>query len=161
MITVMTIIIVKWIEVVASPCLQTRSVQSIFFLVWGLEISIVDWFNNYRLGLNERQMLIFITTELCNAVFQIDKDKDGFVSLDEFLRASDGDEFEKDEGWKSVEEEPPYTDEDLAEFEKQLAEEEAKRGEAEKHAADTAKNLAGGVVQVGNLLPHGRFFCGP
>ena len=106
-------------------------------------------------------MLIFITTELYNAVFQIDKDKDGFVSLDEFLRASNGDEFEKDEGWKSVEEEPPYTDEDLAEFEKQLAEEEAKRGEAEKHAADTAKNLAGGVVQVSNLLPHGRFFCGP
>ena len=106
-------------------------------------------------------MLIFITTELYNAVFQIDKDKDGFVSLDEFLGASNGDEFEKDEGWKSVEEEPPYTDEDLAEFEKQLAEEEAKRGEAEKHAADTAKNLAGGVVQVSNLLPHGRFFCGP
>lgn len=102
-------------------------------------------------------MLIFITTELYNAVFQIDKDKDGFVSLDEFLRASNGDEFEKDEGWKSVEEEPPYTDEELAEFEKQLAEEEAKRKEAEKHATDTAKNLAGGVVQVGNLFPHGRF----
>ena len=45
MIMVMTIIIVKWIEVVTSPCLQTRSVWSIFFLVWGLEISIVDWFN--------------------------------------------------------------------------------------------------------------------
>lgn len=83
---------------------------------------------------------------------EIDKDKDGFVSLDEFLRASDGDEFEKDEGWKSVEEEPPYTDEDLAEFEKQLAEEEAKRGEAEKHAADTAKNLAGGVVQAAEAI---------
>lgn len=80
------------------------------------------------------------------------------MSLDEFLRASNGDEFEKDEGWKSVEEERPYTDEELAEFEKQLAEEEAKRREAEKHATDTAKHLAGGVVQVGNLLPHGRFF---
>ena len=31
MIMVMTIIIVKWIEVVASPCLQTRSVKSFFF----------------------------------------------------------------------------------------------------------------------------------
>lgn len=51
--------------------------------------------------------------------FQIDKDKDGFVSIDEFLTASKGDEFDKDEGWKSVEEERPYTDEELAEFEKQ------------------------------------------
>ncbi|KAK2569203.1 Nucleobindin-2 [Acropora cervicornis] len=46
-------------------------------------------------------------------VKEIDKDKDGFVSLEEFMKASKGDEFEKDEGWKTVEEEPgllqPYT----------------------------------------------------
>ena len=76
---------------------------------------------------------------------QIDKDKDGFVSMDEFLRASKTDEFEKDDGWKSVEEEHPYTDDELAEFEKQLREEE----ERQKHVADAAANVASKLVKVG------------
>ncbi|KAK3700597.1 hypothetical protein QZH41_010512 [Actinostola sp. cb2023] len=65
---------------------------------------------------------------------EIDKDKDGFVSKDEFLSASKGDEFEKDEGWKGVEdpEQRPYTDEELAEFEKSLEDTEKER--------DTAKH---------------------
>ncbi|XP_031564940.1 nucleobindin-2-like [Actinia tenebrosa] len=57
---------------------------------------------------------------------EIDKDKDGFVSKDEFLSASKSDEFEKDEGWKGIDEERPYTDDELAEFEKSL-------DQAEKH----------------------------
>lgn len=85
---------------------------------------------------------------------EIDKDKDGFVSIDEFLTASKGDEFDKDEGWKSVEEEHPYTDEELAEFEKQLQEEEKARmathdqGAAEGNTAgDLAKQIAGAAVE--------------
>ena len=66
------------------------------------------------------------------------------MSLDEFLRASKSDEFEKDDGWKSVEEEHPYTDDELAEFEKQLREEEDKQ----KHVADAAANLASKLVKV-------------
>ncbi|XP_068760901.1 nucleobindin-2-like [Montipora capricornis] len=75
---------------------------------------------------------------------EIDKDKDGFVSLEEFMKASRGDEFEKDEGWKTVEEEPGYTDEELAEFEKQLKEEEMKH----QAAADAARNVKTSVEQV-------------
>lgn len=75
---------------------------------------------------------------------QIDKDKDGFVSLDEFMRASKTDDFEKDEGWKSVEEEHPYTDDELAEFERQLEEEQKKQREA----AENVANVANKLVQV-------------
>lgn len=42
------------------------------------------------------------------------------------MKVSRVDEFEKDEGWKIVEEEFGYIDEELVEFEKQLKEEEMK-----------------------------------
>ena len=71
--------------------------------------------------------------------------------MDEFLRASKADEFEKDEGWKSVEDEHPYTDEELAEFEKQLEEEE-KRKTAQQHATDAVANVASKIVQVGVFI---------
>lgn len=79
--------------------------------------------------------------------FQIDKDKDGFVSIDEFLTASKGDEFDKDEGWKSVEEERPYTDEELAEFEKQLQEEEKAKMATHDQGA-VGGNTAGDIAKV-------------
>ena len=75
---------------------------------------------------------------------QIDKDKDGFVSLAEFMKASKTDDFEKDEGWKSVEEEQPYTDDELAEFERQIEEEQRK----ERETAETVANVANKLVQV-------------
>jgi hypothetical protein len=62
---------------------------------------------------------------------KIDKDKDGFVSKDEFLSASKGDDFEKDEGWKGLDDERPYTDDELTEFEKNL--------EQTEHARDAQK----------------------
>lgn len=64
------------------------------------------------------------------------------------MRASKANDFEKDEGWKSVEEEHPYTDDELAEFEKQLEEEE-KQKMAAQQAADTAANVASKLAQVG------------
>ena len=60
------------------------------------------------------------------------------------MKASRADEFEKDEGWKTVEEEPGYTDEELAEFEKQLKEEEMKH----QAAADAARHVKTSVEQV-------------
>lgn len=60
------------------------------------------------------------------------------------MKASKADEFEKDEGWKTVEEEPGYTDEELAEFEKQLEEEESKH----KAATETMQNVAESAKQV-------------
>lgn len=77
---------------------------------------------------------------------EIDKDKDGFVSLDEFMSASKTDEFEKDEGWKSVEEEHPYTDDELAEFERQLQEEE-KLKMAQDKAVEDVKNVATKIAE--------------
>ena len=90
----------------------------------------------------------------CNLLFiillQIDKDRDGFVSFDEFMTASKGEEFEKDEGWKSVEEEHPYTDKEMEEFENQLAEEEKKRLEQQKLAEEAIKK-ATEHIQVGSI----------
>ncbi|KAL9956022.1 hypothetical protein ACROYT_G037439 [Oculina patagonica] len=85
---------------------------------------------------------------------EIDKDKDGFVSQDEFMTASKADEFEKDEGWKSVEDEHPYTDDELAEFERQLQEEEKAKmaqQEAAKAVSDTAAKLAQHIAAGGTL----------
>lgn len=82
---------------------------------------------------------------------QIDKDKDGFVSLDEFMTASKADEFDKDEGWKSVEEEHPYTDDELAEFERQLQEEE-KLKMTQDQAVENVKNIATKIAEVGVIL---------
>ena len=66
------------------------------------------------------------------------------------MTASKADEFEKDEGWKSVEEEHPYTDDELAEFERQLQEEE-KLKMAQHQAAKTVTDEAAKLAQVGLL----------
>lgn len=87
----------------------------------------------------------------CFTYIQIDKDKDGFVSHDEFMTASKADEFEKDEGWKSVEDEHPYTDDELAEFERQLQEEE-KAKMAQQEAAKAVTDTAAKLAQVGVIL---------
>lgn len=87
---------------------------------------------------------------------QIDKDKDGFVSLDEFMTASKTDEFEKDDGWKSVEEEHPYTDDELAEFERQLQEEEKLKMAQQQQAVEDVKNVATKIAEVGFTL---NSFC--
>lgn len=70
------------------------------------------------------------------------------MSLDEFMSASKTDEFEKDDGWKSVEEEHPYTDDELAEFERQLQEEE-KLKMAQDKAIEDVKNVATKIAEVG------------
>ena len=64
------------------------------------------------------------------------------------MTASRADEFEKDDGWKSVEEEHPYTDDELAEFERQLQEEE-KLKMAQQKAAEDASQEAIKLAQVG------------
>ena len=80
-------------------------------------------------------------------ITQIDKDRDGFVSMTEFLGASENETFEKDDGWKSVEDETPYTDHEMQEFEKQLAELEQKRLEEHKVAEESIK-LASNTIAV-------------
>ena len=104
----------------------------------------------YKLAINPSYPKL--TVELIHMDnLQIDKDKDGFVSLDEFMTASKTDEFEKDDGWKSVEEEHPYTDDELAEFERQLQEEE-KLKMAQQQAEENVKNVATKIAEVGLIL---------
>ena len=70
------------------------------------------------------------------------------------MQASKADEFEKDEGWKSVEEEEQYTDDELAEFEQQLQEEE-KLKMAQKEAINTAQMIAAGHLPPVSLISIG------
>ena len=67
------------------------------------------------------------------------------------MTASKAEEFEKDDGWKSVEEEHPYTDDELEEFERQLQEEE-KLKMAQQKAAEDASREAIKLAQVGVTL---------
>jgi len=53
----------------------------------------------------------------------MDTDKDGLVSYDEFISETKDNDFEKDEEWKPLTEEDQYTDEEYKEYERLLAEE--------------------------------------
>ncbi len=58
----------------------------------------------------------------------MDKDHDGLVSADEFMKSTNDPEFEKDEEWKPVAEQDEYTEDELKEYERQLEEEAKKHG---------------------------------
>ena len=50
----------------------------------------------------------------------MDHDKDGLLSLDEFMAETKNEDFEKDEDWKPLTEEDQYTEEEMNEYEKML-----------------------------------------
>lgn len=52
----------------------------------------------------------------------MDTDKDGLVSYEEFIQETKDEDFNKDEEWKPLTEEDQYTDEEYKEYEKMLAE---------------------------------------
>ncbi|XP_069132243.1 nucleobindin-2-like isoform X2 [Argopecten irradians] len=62
-----------------------------------------------------------------HVVNEIDSNKDKLVSLEEFMKYTHGEDFKKDEGWETLDEQDPYTDEEFAEYEKMLQEEEEMR----------------------------------
>lgn len=77
---------------------------------------------------------------------EIDKDKDFLISMDEFVKGTEGDQYEKDEGWKTVDDEEQFSEEELVAYEKEKeaqrqAEEDKKRKMDAKHAkaADSVK----------------------
>jgi len=74
---------------------------------------------------------------------EVDKDKDYLISLEEFIQGTQGEEYEKDEGWKTVdEEEQQFTEDELQAYEKELLEQEEKERKIKaKHqkAADTVQ----------------------
>ncbi|WAR02799.1 NUCB2-like protein [Mya arenaria] len=55
---------------------------------------------------------------------EIDTDKDHLISQEEFLNYTNSNQFEKDEGWKTVDEEQNYTEEELERYEQMLREHE-------------------------------------
>jgi len=52
----------------------------------------------------------------------MDHDKDGLLSLDEFMTETKNEDFEKDEDWKPLTDEDQYTEDELSEYEKMLEE---------------------------------------
>merc|ERR1719427_89476 len=50
----------------------------------------------------------------------MDHDKDGLLSLEEFIAETKSEDFEKDEDWKPLTEEDQFSEEELSEYEKEL-----------------------------------------
>lgn len=74
----------------------------------------------------------------------MDTDKDGLVSFDEFIQETKEEDFNKDEEWKPLTEEDQFTDEEYKEYERLLAEGEQGR---QGHEEDPANHGAGSDVQ--------------
>uniref|UniRef100_A0A3Q3XEC8 EF-hand domain-containing protein n=1 Tax=Mola mola TaxID=94237 RepID=A0A3Q3XEC8_MOLML len=96
---------------------------------------------------------------------EVDTNKDRLVSLSEFMAATQKDEFlEKDE-WETIDQSSPYTEEELREYEEQLANEQnnldrkaaelLKRKDELQRKEEELKAQKLGLQQV-NLLPVSR-----
>lgn len=59
----------------------------------------------------------------------MDKDNDGLVSAEEFMKSTNEPEFEKDNEWKPVVDEDEYSEDELKDYEKQLEDEAKRNGE--------------------------------
>ena len=64
----------------------------------------------------------------------MDKDNDGLISKDEFIKSTQDPEFEKDNEWKPVVDEDEYSEDELKEYERQLAEEAARNMEVRTYS---------------------------
>lgn len=69
---------------------------------------------------------------------EIDVDKDFLISVDEFMKGTQGEEYEKDEGWKTLDEEEQFSEDELAAYEKEM--EEIEKKEEEKRRKLDAKH---------------------
>ena len=59
-----------------------------------------------------------------HVVNEVDKNRDGMISLQEFLDYSNLKQFAQDDEWKDIDDEDQYTDEDFDEYEKLMEEQE-------------------------------------
>lgn len=50
---------------------------------------------------------------------EMDKNHDGFIDYNEFIHQTNTAEYKEDHGWKSLDEQRPFTDEELAEYVRQ------------------------------------------
>ena len=62
----------------------------------------------------------------------MDKDSDGLISRDEFLKSTQDPEFEKDNEWKPVVDDDEYSEDELKDYERQLAEEATRNAEVRR-----------------------------
>jgi len=72
---------------------------------------------------------------------EVDKDKDFLISLDEFIQGTQGENYEKDEGWKPLDEEEHFTEEELKAYEKERLEEAEKRRKVDAKHQKAAENI--------------------
>lgn len=70
----------------------------------------------------------------------MDHDKDGLLSLEEFIAETKTDDFEKDEDWKPLTDEDQFSEEELEEYERHLGDDE--NANFEDHA-DTGHDVTG------------------
>lgn len=47
---------------------------------------------------------------------EVDTNKDGFIDYQEFLQQTKRNDYEKDNGWQGLDEQKPFTDEELDEY---------------------------------------------
>merc|ERR1719309_164555 len=60
---------------------------------------------------------------------EVDKDKDFLISMDEFIQGTQGEKYEKDEGWNTLDGEEQFTEEELKAYERELQEQEKQKEE--------------------------------
>jgi len=66
----------------------------------------------------------------------MDHDKDGLLSVDEFMAETKTEDFEKDEDWKTIADEDQYTEEELNEYERMLDKDNDQEPKGEDHHGD-------------------------
>merc|ERR1719378_746358 len=84
---------------------------------------------------------------------EIDKDKDFLISMEEFMKGTQGESYEKDEGWKTVDDEEQFTEDELQAYEKEM-EEIRKHEEEKKRKIDAKHQKAAETVKQAPELVH-------
>jgi len=86
---------------------------------------------------------------------EVDKDKDFLISMDEFIQGTQGEKYEKDEGWNTLDEEEQFTEEELKAYERELQEQE-KQKEEKQRKLEAKHQKAAENVQKPPELVHGQ-----
>ena len=85
---------------------------------------------------------------------ETDSNKDHLISLEEFLKMTEQQEFQKDEGWKGLDEQSVYSEAELEEYMRQRQMEMHQQGYQQYPYADQRAYYDIGNVQQHGLPPH-------
>lgn len=90
-----------------------------------------------------------------HVIKNIDNDKDGLVSIEEFIKGTYSEDFEKDEEWKPIVDEEQFTDDDITEYERMIAEEGGEEVHEEIYEEEVArKNTTFDQPRTGSIEHH-------